>query len=364
MQLISSSSCTMKLIFSYTMQPVCPSLCSSQPVCPSLCSSQPVSLSLCSGQPVSLSLWSRLPWLQSSWTGGLLKVASATRGGPEQCHYLHLTQVLRSSHWQPRLWAPMPTHHLDLRVPAPEFPEEVKDDLPLLSELLDEVEDDLPLLPAHLLSVSAVAAVFLFITTAALQHLPPEVLVLIRKNLTPASKSPDQGPLASKSPDPGPSASKYPDPGLLASNSPVPDPPAAKPLGPALPFRPLHRQQELARLLHCCLPEPARLLCCSRCPKSLSRPPGLPPDSSPAKRRQSSCPLDPQVLRRELLDCTPDSCPVRGCHPGYCLTLVHPTEPSRPSDQFPSCKGTPPGLSARPSSSKSTPPWPSGGSCQ
>lgn len=66
-----------------------------------------------------------------------------------------------------RLQAPMPTSCLDLRVPAPEFPEEVNNDLPLLLELPEEVEDDSSMLPAHLLPVSAV---FLGVTSATLQH--------------------------------------------------------------------------------------------------------------------------------------------------------------------------------------------------
>lgn len=55
------------------------------------------------------------------------------------------------------LQAPMPVLRLGLRVPAPELPEEVEDDLPLLSA------------PASLVSESAVAAVFLGVRAAALQ---------------------------------------------------------------------------------------------------------------------------------------------------------------------------------------------------
>lgn len=55
----------------------------------------------------------------------------------------------------PHLQVPLPAPRLGLRVPALEYPEEVRDKQPLLSKLPEEVKDDHPLFPALAVSLWA-----------------------------------------------------------------------------------------------------------------------------------------------------------------------------------------------------------------
>lgn len=90
---------------------------------------------------------------------------------------------------EPHFKPTMPAPRLDLVFPAFKFPEEIRDDPPLLSELPEEIEEGLPPLSERLLPGSVEVAFFLGITAADFQHPPypnrlPESPVTTRKDPT------------------------------------------------------------------------------------------------------------------------------------------------------------------------------------